>query len=239
MNTGVTINNGNGVSTTPFSSQYHYFAYHRVSTKKQHLDMGIAEINKFCQERGITLERDIFLDKQSGKTFNRERYIVLKEDVLRPHNNDVLMVASIDRLGRNKQEICRELNYYKENQIRIMILQLPTTLMEFNFDNELNRILFDTIQNILIELYSMMSHNECLLKESRSRAGIAAMKARGEWDRYGRPHAVTKEQFAETFEKVLQGVLKPCEAMRQMNISSPTYYRNKKEYEESKGKKVC
>ena len=239
MSNGVSINNGQGVSAVPFSSQYHYFAYHRVSTKKQHLDMGIAEINKFCQERGITLERDIFLDKQSGKTFNRERYIVLKEDVLRPHNNDVLIVPSIDRLGRNKQEICRELNYYKENQIRIMILQLPTTLMEFNFDNELNRILFDTIQNILIELYSMMSHNECLLKESRSRAGIAAMKARGEWDRYGRPHAVTKEQFAETFEKVLQGVLKPCEAMRQMNISSPTYYRNKKEYEESKGKKVC
>jgi len=238
MSNGVTINNGRGVSAVPFASYYHFFAYHRVSTKKQHLDMGIAQINAFCEERGITLERDIFLDKQSGKSFNRERYIVLKEDVLRPHNNDCIIVPQMDRLGRNKQEILKELNYYRDNGIRVMILELPTTLMEFNFDNELNKLLFETIQNILIELYAMMAQSELEKKESRSRAGIEAMKARGEWDRYGRPHAVAKEDFAKTFEMVMQGILKPGEAMRQMNISSATYYRNKKEYEESKGEKA-
>lgn len=236
MSKGVTINNGKGVSVVPFASVQHYFAYHRVSTKKQHLDRGIAQIQSFCEERGITLERDIFLDKQSGKTFNRERYVVLKEDVLRP--GDTLIVTEMDRLGRNKQEILKELNYYRDKGIRVMILELPTTLMEFNFDNELNKLLFETIQNILIELYAMMAQSELEKKERRSREGIERMKARGEWDRYGRPHAVTKEQFAETFEKVLQGVLRPCEAMRQMNISSPTYYRNKKEYEQSKGEKA-
>lgn len=237
MNTGVIINNGQGVSTSPFSSQYNFFAYHRVSTKKQHLDAGIAQIKSYCEAHGITLERDIFLDKQSGKTFNRERYVVLKEDVLRPHNNDCILCVSLDRIGRNRQEILKELTWYKENGIRLLVLELPTTLMEFNFDNELNKVLFDTIQNILIELYAMMAQTELEKKEKRTREGIAAMKARGEWDKYGRPHAVTKEQFAETFEKVLQGVLKPCEAMRQMNISSPTYYRNKKEYEERQGGK--
>ena len=151
---------------------------------------------------------------------------------------DHLVITELDRLGRNKVEILHELRYFKEHLIIVHILELPTTLIEFKFDNELNKLLFETIQNMLIELYATLAQTELEKKEKRTREGIAAMKARGEWDRYGRPHAVTKEQFAETFEKVLQGVIKPMEAMRQMNISTATYYRNKKEYEKSKGEKV-
>ncbi len=238
MNNGVTINNGvvSG-NFVPFSDASHWFAYHRVSCKKQHEDRGLIEISEFCKSRNITLDRDVFVDKQTGKNFNRERYIVLKEDVLRP--GDHLVITELDRIGRNKVEILRNLRELAEKSVKLHILELPTTLIEFNFDSELNKLLFETIQNMLIELYATLAQSELEKKEKRTREGIAAMKARGEWDRYGRPHAVTKEQFAETFEKVLQGILKPCEAMKQMNISSPTYYRNKKEYEESKGKKAC
>lgn len=235
--TGVTINNGVVIGNfVPFSDVSHWFAYHRVSSKKQHEDRGLIEISEFCKARNIKLDRDVFVDKQTGKNFNRERYIVLKEDVLRP--GDHIVLTELDRLGRNKVEILRELRYFKEHSIIVHILELPTTLIEFKFDNELNKLLFETIQNMLIELYATLAQTELEKKEKRTREGIAAMKARGEWDRYGRPHAVTKEQFAETFEKVLQGVLRPCDAMKQMNISSPTYYRNKKEYEKNKGEKA-
>ncbi len=237
MSNGVTINNG-VVSGKffPFSDSSHWFAYHRVSSKKQHEDRGLIEISEFCKSRNIKLDRDVFVDKQTGKNFNRERYIVLKEDVLRP--GDHLVITELDRLGRNKVEILHELQFFREHLIIVHILELPTTLIEFKFDNELNKLLFETIQNMLIELYATLAQTELEKKEKRTREGIAAMKARGEWDRYGRPHAITKEQFAETFEKVLQGIIKPMEAMRQMNISSATYYRNKKEYENSKGEKA-
>ena len=237
MSNGVTINNG-GVSGNfvPFSDASHWFAYHRVSCKKQHEDRGLIEISEFCKSRNITLDRDVFVDKQTGKNFNRERYIVLKEDVLRP--GDHLIITELDRLGRDKISILKNLRELAEKGIKLHILELPTTLIEFNFDSELNKLLFETIQNMLIELYATLAQSELEKKEKRTREGIAAMKARGEWDRYGRPHAISKEQFAETFEKVLQGVIKPMEAMRQMNISTATYYRNKKEYEKSKGEKA-
>ncbi len=214
-----------------------YYAYNRCSTKKQRLERGQNMIKEFCEQRKINLAAPIYEDKWTGKTFNRERYIVLKEDILRP--GDVLIVSEMDRFGRNKREILKELTYLKEKGIRVMIIELPTTTMEFNFDNEFNRLLFETLQNMLIELFAMLSQNEIERKEFRTKLGIQQMKDRGEWDRYGRPHAVTNEKFAEIFEKVLRKEIRPCDAMREMQISSPTYYRYKKQYfENKKGKAI-
>ena len=81
-----------------------YFAYHRVSSKGQKLDRGIIEIEEFCKTRGITLANPVYTDKQSGRNFDRPRYTVLKEDVLR-ENQDILILTELDRLGRNKREI--------------------------------------------------------------------------------------------------------------------------------------
>ena len=100
-----------------------YFAYDRVSTKGQKLDRGLDEIQTFCNEHNIELERDPFVDKQTGRNFDRPRYIVMKEDVLR--TGDVLIITEVDRLGRNKREIVKELNYFKEKGVRVMILEFP------------------------------------------------------------------------------------------------------------------
>lgn len=213
-----------------------YYAYNRCSTGKQRLDRGRELIDTFCKERGITLAAPIYEDKMSGKTFNRERYIVLKEDVLRP--GDVLLVSEMDRFGRNKREILNEISYLSSKGIRLMILELPTTTMNFDFDNEFNRLIFETIQDVLIQVFAMLSQQEIERKEYRVRIGIQKMKERGEWDRYGRPHAVTTEKFAEVFEKVLRKEIRPCDAMRELKISSPTYYRYKKQYFENKGEKA-
>ena len=82
------------------------YGYHRTSTTDQHLDRGITEIETFCKNNNMILEK-IYTDQQTGKNFNRPRYQVLKEDILRA--GDILIVTELDRLGRNKQDTLKEL----------------------------------------------------------------------------------------------------------------------------------
>lgn len=199
------------------------YGYHRTSTKEQHLDRGIAEITAYCEQNQLELER-IYTDQQTGKNFNRPRYQVLKEDVLR--SGDELIITEVDRLGRNKQETLKELQYYKDNNIRVKILELPTTLMDFSkLDNAMARMLMETINNMLIELYAAMAQAEIEKKEKRQREGIDAKKARGEWEDYGRPAVMSDVDFAEEYKKVSSGEMRPFELMRKLGMSKTTFYR--------------
>lgn len=120
--------------------------------EEQHLDRGIKEITVYCEQNNLELEK-IFTDQQTGKNFNRPRYQVLKEDVLRA--GDELIITEVDRLGRNKQETLKELQYYRDNGIRVKILELPTTLMDLSkLDNAMARMLMETINNMLIGIQS-------------------------------------------------------------------------------------
>lgn len=131
------------------------YGYHRTSTKEQHLDRGIAEIKKYCAEHNIKLEK-VYTDQQTGKNFNRARYIVLTEDVLR--EGDILIITEIDRLGRTKQETLDELRKLRDKNIRVMVLELPTTLIDFStIDNEMSKMMMETINNMMIELYASMA----------------------------------------------------------------------------------
>ena len=82
------------------------YGYARVSTREQNLDRQIAALRQYIAD-----ERDIITDKESGKDFNRPGYQYLREVLLRP--GDTLIVKSLDRLGRNKQQVKQELEYYK------------------------------------------------------------------------------------------------------------------------------
>ncbi len=82
------------------------YGYHRTSTREQHLDRGIAEITAYCENNDLSLEK-IYTDQQTGKNFNRPRYTILKEDVLR--SGDELIITEVDRLGRNKADTLKEL----------------------------------------------------------------------------------------------------------------------------------
>ena len=173
------------------------YGYHRTSTREQHLDRGIKEITAYCEQNGLELEK-IFKDQQTGKNFNRPRYQVLKEDVLR--TGDELIITEVDRLGRNKQETLKELQYYRDKGIRVKILELPTTLMGLSkLDNAMARMLMETINNMLIELYAAMEQAEIEKKEKRQREWIDAKKNRGEWDDYGRPAIMSQEEFSEKY----------------------------------------
>ena len=199
------------------------YGYHRTSTKEQYLDRGIIEIQNYCISNNLELEK-IFTDQQTGKNFNRPRYQVLKEDVLR--SGDELIITEVDRLGRNKQETLKELQYYSDNNIRVKILELPTTLMDFSkLDNAMARMLMETINNMLIELYAAMAQAEIEKKEKRQKEGIQAKKERGEWDDYGRPAVMKVEDFAHEYLKVESGELRPFELMRKLGMSKTTFYR--------------
>ena len=78
---------------------------------------------------------------------------------------------------------------------------------------------------MLIELYTAMAQAEIEKKEKRQREGIDSKKARGEWDDYGRPAIMSQEEFAEHYQKVLSGELRPFELMKRLGMSKSTYYR--------------
>ncbi len=199
------------------------YGYHRTSTREQHLDRGIAEITAYCEQNQLELER-IFTDQQTGKNFNRLRYQVLKEDVLR--SGDELIITEVDRLGRNKRDTLKELQYFRDHNIRVKILELPTTLMDISkLDNTMAQMLMETVNNMLIELHAAMAQAEIEKKEKRQREGIEAKKARGDWDDYGRPSAIDIEDFRIHYQKVIDGDMRPTELMRQLGISKSTFYR--------------
>lgn len=208
------------------------YGYHRTSTAEQHLDRGIKEITDYCSNNGLALEK-VYTDQQTGKNFNRPRYTILKEDVLR--QGDILIITELDRLGRNKQDTLKELQYYKDNGIRVMILEIPTTLQDLSkLDNSMASMVMDTINNMLIELYATMAQAEIEKKEKRQQEGIQAKKARGEWEEYGRPKALDFDIFKAEYQAVLDGTIKPFELMKKLGLTKPTFYRYKKQYENQK-----
>lgn len=205
-----------------------YYGYHRTSTKEQHLDRGIIEIQRFCESQNIKLT-GIFTDKLTGKNFDRPRYTVLVEDVLR--EGDTLIITELDRLGRNKQEILKQLQSLKDKGVRVMVLELPTTLIDLSqMDNALARLMIETINNVLIEIYASLAQAEMEKKEKRQREGMEAKKLRGEWDEVGRPRAIEQEKFNQEFIRVVQKEVTPTQLQRELGLTSSTYYRYRKNF---------
>lgn len=204
------------------------YGYHRVSTKEQNLDRGVNGIKKFCTENNIRLEK-IFVDKMSGKTFDRPRYTVLKEDVLR--KGDTLIVYELDRLARNKKGISDELRYFEEKGVRVMILDIPTTTISLPDETDsMNRLITETINKVIIEIYAMQAETEMQRKEKRQREGILAKKERGDWDDYGRKRIMSALDFAKQYKKVENGQMGSLELMRKLGMKKATYFRYVKEY---------
>ena len=194
-------------------------AYHRTSTTDQHLDRGIAEIQKYCAEHGLELYKGkVYTDQQTGKNFNRPRYQMLKEEIL--ESGDTLIVTELDTLD--------ELRFFQDNNIRVMVLELPTTLLPIeDMENSMARMMLETINNMMIELYASMAQAEMEKKEKRQREGIAAKKARGEWSDYGRPRVMDIEEFAKQYKAVERGEKKPFELMKELGMTKATFYRYK------------
>lgn len=203
------------------------YGYHRTSTTEQHLDRGIKEITDFCRHHNYKLEK-IYTDQQTGKNFNRPRYIVLRDDILR--SGDTLIITEVDRLGRNKKDTVEELRLLSNRNIRVMILEIPTTLQDVSkMDNGMAKMILETVNHMLIELYAAMAQAEVEKKEKRQKEGIEAMKLRGEWNRYGRPKVEKPSNWNEVVEKLKAGEISAVHAMRLTGVKKSSFYKLLKE----------
>lgn len=189
------------------------FAYARVSSKTQNLDR---QIDKF-KEMGIE-ERNIIVEKESGKDFEgRPAYQALRNQMLR--TGDTLYVISLDRLGRNKNQIKKELEFFKVNGIRLKILDIPTTMITYPEGQEW---VMDMVNNILIEVLGSMAEQERVNIRSRQAQGIAAAKNKGTV--FGRPKAVKPDNWDAVYTRWKNGEITAVQAMKETNLKKATFY---------------
>lgn len=159
------------------------YGYIRVSTRDQNEDRQLIAL----RELKIP-EKNIFMDKQSGKDFNRPQY---KRLVRKLKKDDLLYIKSIDRLGRNYREILEQWRILtKEKQVDIVVLDMPL------LDTRRGKDLMGTfLSDIVLQILSFVAENERTAIHQRQAEGIAAARARGV--RFGRPPNPLPDNFSE------------------------------------------
>lgn len=198
------------------------YAHIRVSSKDQNL---ARQINAVKEYRPELLDENIYADKQSGKNFERKEYLRLKS-VLKP--GDEVIIKELDRLGRNKKEIQKELAWFKEHGILIRILNVPTTLIEYPKGQEW---VMEMVNNILIEVLGAVAEQEREKILERQKEGIAAMpivdgkKVSTKTGRAMGNPGKDLTAFPKFFEKTKKGELSVMESCRQLGISRTHWYR--------------
>ncbi len=193
------------------------FGYARVSTARQHEDRQIQTLQEFGIE-----DRSIVVDKESGKDFNRLGYLSLKEKLLR--RGDTLVITELDRLGRNKEMVKRELEWFKAAGVRVKILNVPTTLIDCGGQDWV----LDMVFNILIEVMASVAEEERVKIHQRQEEGISAAKNRGVV--FGRPVIVKPENYEAIMALVDSGQLKAVEAMQKLGLRKTSYYKLRQAY---------
>lgn len=199
------------------------FGYVRVSSQEQNEDRQMIAM----AEVGVPRE-NIYMDKQSGKDFERPQY---KRLVKKLRDGDILFIKSIDRLGRNYEEILNQWRIItKEKRTDIVVLDMP--LLDTRRDKNL---LGTFISDIVLQLLSFVSENERVNIRQRQAEGIAAAKKRGV--KFGRPIKEMPEDFAEIIEKWEKKVLTTDEITTAYGISESTFYRRLREHNIRKHKR--
>ncbi|KMY50031.1 recombinase family protein [Peribacillus loiseleuriae] len=193
------------------------FGYIRVSSKDQHEGRQLEAI----KEKGIG-ERDIFKDKQSGKDFNRTQYQLLKR-MLR--KRDVPYIHSLDRFGRNKEEILQEWNDITKNiQADIVVVDIPL-LDTTQFKDGLGTF----IAALVMQILSWMAQEERERIRKRQREGIDVALQNGL--AFGRPKVQVTEEFKEVYDRWKAGEITAVKAMGELDVKKKTFYKLVKEYE--------
>mgnify|MGYP004513234301 CR=1 FL=1 len=189
------------------------YGYARVSTQEQNLDRQIIELGKYVDTKNI------LVDKASGKNLDRASYMALKS-ALGLRSGDVLYITSLDRLSRNKKDIKAELEYFKSNNIKLKVLDLPTSLIDVPEGHEWIQ---DMITNILVEVLASMAEQERLTIRKRQAEGIAAAKAKGKC--LGRPKLVRPDNFECVYSKWKQGEITAKAAMELLGLKRTSFYK--------------
>ncbi|MBO5578243.1 MAG: recombinase family protein [Bacilli bacterium] len=191
------------------------YGYARVSTVNQHLDRQIAELQKI----GL-LDSQIFIDKESGKDFNRTNYKKLCRK-LKP--GDVLFIKSIDRLGRNYNMVLDEWRTLtKEKGIDIVVIDMPLLDTRIEGKNLVGKFIADVVLQVL----SFVAENERETMRQRQAEGIKMAKQRGV--KFGRPAKETPDNFFEIVNLYKERKITGITAIKMSGLTRGTFYRKLK-----------
>ena len=196
------------------------YGYVRVSSREQNEDRQLDAL----REMEIA-KRNIFIDKQSGKDFERPQYKRLVRKVKR---EDLIYIKSIDRLGRNYSETQEQWRFLtKEKGADIVVMDMPL------LDTRRGKDLMGTfLSDIVLQVLSFAAENERTNIRQRQAEGIAAAKARGV--RFGRPQIIMPEYFGKTVRSWERKEITVEEAVRRCGVSESTLYRRLREYRSEK-----
>ena len=198
------------------------YGYVRVSSQDQNEDRQMIAMREYGVPEG-----HIFLDKQSGKDFNRPQYLAMKDTV---QKGDLLVVKSIDRLGRSYDDIREQWRILtKEKQIDICVIEMPL------LDTRQYKDLMGTfIADLVLQVLSFCSESERTAIRQRQAEGIAAAKARGV--RFGRPAKKPPENFSEIVVSWQKGMLRFEDAIEKCGMSRSTFFKTLKEQKKNEAK---
>lgn len=189
------------------------YGYARVSTREQNLDRQIAALRQY-----VTDERDIITDKESGKDFDRTGYQYLRERLIRP--GDTLIVKSLDRLGRNKEQVMEELRHFRADGVRVKILDLPTTMIDLPDGQDW---IVEMVNNILIEVLASIAEQERLTIRQRQAEGITEAKKQGRLLGRKKTELPTEWELVTGLWK--SGSITAVQAMDRLGLKKSTFYR--------------
>lgn len=192
------------------------YGYVRVSSTDQNEERQLIAL----YEKGVSAE-NVFMDKQSGKDFNRPQY---KRLVQRLKTGDLLYILSIDRLGRNYEEIQAQWKIItKEKGVDVCVIDMPL------LDTRQGKDLMGTfIADLVLQILSFVAQSERENIRKRQEEGIAAAKARGV--KFGRPEKALPEDFGKLVSEWEKKKLSIVEVLKKCDMSESTFYRRLREY---------
>ncbi|KEZ47168.1 recombinase family protein [Metabacillus indicus] len=193
------------------------FGYVRVSSKDQN------EVRQLESMHAIGIDdRDIHIDKLSGKDFNRPQYQSLK---MRLREGDILYIHSLDRLGRNKEMVLDEWKDITKNiKAHIVVIDMP--LLD---TRKYNDSIGSFVSDLVLQILSWVAEEERAKIRTRQAEGIASAKAQGK--HLGRPKTSITSEFEQAYKQWKAGEITAVKAMNNSNMTKATFYRKVKEYE--------
>ena len=196
------------------------YGYIRVSTKEQNEDRQLIALREMAVP-----EANLFMDKQSGKDFQRPQY---KKLVRKLKKDDLLYIKSIDRLGRNYEEIQNQWRILtKEKGVDIVVLDMPL------LDTRRGKDLMGTfLSDIVLQVLSFVAENERTNIRQRQAEGIAAAKARGV--RFGRPPRPLPENYHSAYQRWKAGAITGTAAAKECGMPLSTFRYRAEIYDKAK-----